>query len=343
MVLKLIQEIKELARQIGREINLMEVCGTHTQAISRFGLRSLMPENIRLITGPGCPVCVTPQKDIDAVVNLALAGVPVASYGDALRVPGRFGSLDKAREKGAKVFSVYSIEEVLPLKEKYPDLVFLGIGFETTAPMTAWGVKQGLTVYSAHKVFPPAMAALLEDQEVKVDGFIAPGHVSAIIGTEPYKKIKAPQVISGFEANDILESIYMLLLQIKEGRQEVENQYKRLVKKEGNREAQKLIAEVFEIQEGSWRGLGDIPGSGLEIRKEFQEQDAKVKYKDIFRKIDFSRSIDPPGCRCGDVLRGVILPRQCPLFGKVCQPDNPVGACMVSVEGACHNFWRYQK
>jgi hydrogenase expression/formation protein HypD len=345
---KLISEIDKLAGEIGRGVNLMEVCGTHTQAISRNGIRQILPENINLITGPGCPVCVSSQKDIDAIVSLALAGIPVATYGDVLRVPGRFGSLDGAREKGARVFGVYEVSEALALQKKYPDLVFFGLGFDTTTPMTAWAIKKGLTVYSSHKIFLPAMKALLEMGEIKIDGFIDPGHVSAIIGAEPYEALKVAQVITGFEAQDILEGILMLLKQIKEKRREVENQYQRVVKKEGNKKARDLIFEVFDPVKlpvgnhgaGYWRGFGFISGSGLEIKKEFSQFDAKVKYKNILDKVDFSLSKEPAGCRCGEVVRGLILPKKCPMFGKKCTPENPVGPCMVSVEGACNNFFK---
>ncbi len=336
---KLISRINKLAGEIGRVVNLMEVCGTHTQAISRNGIRQILPKNIHLITGPGCPVCVSAQKDIDAIVSLALAGIPVATYGDVLRVSGRFGSLDDAREKGAQVFGVYDVSEALVLQEKYPNLVFFGMGFDTTAPMTAWAIKKGMTAYSSHKIFLPAMQALLDLGEVNIDGFISPGHVSAIIGSDPYETLGVSQVITGFEARDILEGILMLLAQIKERRKEVENQYQRVVKKEGNKKARNLIFEVFEIRDGNWRGFGEILGSGLEIKKFFSQFDAKVKYKNILDKIDFSLSKEPVGCRCSEVVRGLILPKKCPMFGKKCTPENPVGPCMVSLEGACNNFF----
>lgn len=336
----LIKEIKKISQKIRRNVQLMEVCGTHTQAISRAGIRDVLPKNIKLITGPGCPVCVTAQKDIDAIVNLALAGVSVATYGDVLRVPGAFGSLDEAREKGAQVFDVYSTEDALELQKKYSDLVFFGLGFDTTAPMTAYAIQKGLTVYSTHKIFVPAMEALLEMGEIKIDGFIDPGHVSAIIGTKPYESMKVPQVITGFETQDVLEGILMLLRQIKNGRQEVENQYTRAVKKEGNPEARKITYEVFEAGGGLWRGFGDIPGSGLEIKEKYKDQNAKVKYEDILEKIDFSQSVEPAGCRCGEIIRGLISPETCPMFAKACTPDNPIGPCMVSIEGACNNFYR---
>ena len=321
----------------------MEVCGTHTQAISRFGIREILPKNIRLITGPGCPVCVTAQKDIDAIVSLALAGIPIATYGDMLRVPGYFGSLDQAREKGALVFDVYSVADALELQKKYSNLVFFGLGFETTTPMTAWGVKNGLTVYSAHKIFLPAMQALLDMGKIRIDGFINPGHVSAVIGLAPYKKLKIPQVITGFEMRDVLEGILLLLNQIKNKDLSIINQYSRVVKDEGSKKIRKIIKEVFEVGEGEWRGFGTIPGSGLKIRDKYKKFDAQIKYKDILDKVDFSHSKDPIGCKCGDVIRGLIEPQKCPMFGKLCNPDNPVGPCMVSVEGACNVAFRYAK
>ncbi len=340
---KLVDEIKNTAKEIGRDINLMEVCGTHTQVISRFGIREILPKNIRLITGPGCPVCVTAQRDIDAIVRLALAGIPVATYGDALRVPGHFGSLDKAREHGAQVFDVYSVEDALELQKNIPELVFFGLGFETTTPMTAWGIQQGLTVYSAHKIFLPAMEALLKMGEIKIDGFIDPGHVSAVIGTHPYEKLKIPQVIAGFEMQDVLEGILLLLRQIKNQDLEVVNQYSRLVKNGGNDKMQKIISEVFEICDGEWRGFGVISKSGLKIKKKYAKFDAQVKYAKILDQVDFSHSHDPKGCNCGDVIRGLVESKKCPLFGKVCTPDNPVGPCMVSIEGACNVAYRYNK
>lgn len=336
----ILKKISKLAGEIGRDVNLMEVCGTHTQAISRSGIRKVLPKNVRLITGPGCPVCVTAQRDIDAIISLALAGVPVATYGDLLRVPGQFGSLDGAREKGAKVFDVYSTEDALKLKEENPDLVFFGLGFETTTPMSAWAIKKGLTVYSTHKIFLPAMEALLKSGEVRIDGFIDPGHVSAIIGEKPYAKLDAAQVITGFTEEDVLRGILMLLSQIKNNEKKVENEYKRVVREGGNPSARKMIDEVFETDDGDWRGFGSIPGSGLKIRKKYEKFDAKKKYKNILAKIDFSKSKDPAGCRCGEVIRGIITPKKCPMFSRACTPDNPVGPCMVSVEGACNNYYR---
>ncbi len=340
---EILAKIEELAGKIGRDVKFMEVCGTHTQAVSRSGIRDVLPENIKLITGPGCPVCVTPQKDIDAIVSLALSGIPVATYGDVLRVPGAFGTLDNARENGATVFDVYSTEDALGILKEHNDLVFFGLGFDTTTPMTAYAIKNGLTVYSTHKLFLPAMEALLEMGEIKIDGFIDPGHVSAVIGTKPYNNMDIAQVITGFEARDVLIAVYMLLRQVSEGRADVENQYTRVVKDSGNKVAHKLIFDVFDIDKGDnelsagyWRGFGYIQGSGLKIREKYSKFDAKIKYRDILNKIDFSKSIDPPGCACGEIIRGLRGPKNCPMFGTACTPDNPVGPCMVSVEGACN-------
>jgi len=340
---KIIEKINKLAQKIGRNVNLMEVCGTHTQEVARHGIRELMPKNVRLTTGPGCPVCVTAQEDIDAIVNLALAKIPVATYGDMLRVPGYYGSLDSAREKGAKVFSVYSVEEALKLWKKYPDLVFFGLGFETTTPMTAYAVKKGLVVYSTHKLFVPAMKALLKIGKLKIDGFIDPGHISTIIGIKPYEAINIPQVITGFTADDILVGIYMLLKQIQENRADVENEYRRSVREKGNPKALKEIFDVFDVSRGNWRGFGFIPESGLEIKNKYKKCDAKKKYKNILDKVDFSFSRRPTLCKCGEIIRGLKSPLECPIFKKVCAPENPIGPCMVSVEGACNVKYRYEK
>lgn len=339
----IIKKINKIAGKIKKDINIMEVCGTHTEAVARYGLKELMPKNVHLTTGPGCPVCVTSQEDIDAIVNLALSDIPVATYGDMMRVPGYYGSLDRAREKGALVFAVYSIEEALIIQKKYKDLVFFGLGFETTAPMTAYAIKKGLTVYSTHKLFLPAMKALLKIGELKINGYLCPGHVSTIIGTEPYKSMKVPQVIAGFEAEDILVSIYMLLKQIFDNKVIVGNEYLRSVKKEGNLKALKEIFDVFDVTDGNWRGFGIIPQSGLKIKNKYKKFDAKIKYKNILEKVDFSHSRKPTNCICGEIIRGLKTPQECCLFKKVCNPENPIGLCMVSMEGACNVFYRYKK
>ena len=333
-------KIKKLTRELNRPVNLMEVCGTHTQAISKNGIRQLMPDNINLITGPGCPVCVTDQRDIDNIVTLCLAGVPIATYGDAVKVPGNFGSLEEARAKGGKVFPVYSIEEALRIREDYPDLVFFGIGFETTAPMTAYAVKNGLSVYSAHKLFIPAMSYLLDNNK-NIDGFISPGHVSAIVGADRLKSIKAPQVITGFEAEDVLISIYLLLRQLKKKTAVVENEYTRAVTDKGNSKAYEMIFDVFDKSIGVWRGLGEIPGTGLELKTKYKAQDAKIKYIEILKKVKHAKNFRS-ACKCGDIIQGLRRPQECPMFSKACNPENPYGPCMVSVEGACRVEYDYK-
>jgi hydrogenase expression/formation protein HypD len=340
---EIIEKIHAVAKSIKGNVHIMEVCGTHTQVISHFGIRELMPKNVILSTGPGCPVCVTAQEDIDAIVNIAKAGIPVATYGDVLRVPGYYGSLDEAREKGAKVFDIYSTEDVLELQKKYPEIVFFGMGFETTTPMTAWAIKNGIMVYSTHKLFLPAMHALIDRQEVRIDGFLSPGHVATIVGSKQFENLKVSQVVTGFDALDVLIGIYMLLRQIKDGRKVVENEYERLVKNDGNKKAQKMIDDVFEIGDGNWRGFGIIPKSGYEIKKKYEKLDAKKKYKDIILKMDLKKSRKPTGCKCGEVIRGLMNPKQCPMFGKVCTPDKPYGPCMVSSEGGCNTSFRYNK
>ena len=338
---KLIKNIHEKAEKIGYPIRLMELCGTHSQTIAEHGIKKLMPKNITLVSGPGCPVCVTDQSDIDVVVGLALAGIPVAVYGDTMQVPGNMMSLEGARRSGADVQIVYSISEAVNLQKEKPNLVFFGLGFETTTGMTAWAIKQGLTVYSAHKLFPPAMEALLQNKKIRVDGFIDPGHVSAIIGTEVYQKFNIPQVVAGFSGEDVILAIDMLLGQILGNKSRVENAYGRLVKKGGNKKALKLINEIFEVSDAKWRGLGEIKNSGLKIRKKYQAQDASFIHRKLIEKIKKEIKVKPSACKCGLVLQGLIEPKECPLFRKVCAPDNPQGACMVSVEGSCNVEYRY--
>ncbi len=358
---KYLHKINDLAKKIARDIKLMEVCGTHTQVIAQYGIKNVLPSNIKLVSGPGCPVCVTSQSDIDNVVAMALNGIPIASYGDVLRVRGTWMSLADARQKGADVCEVYGVEEVFKLNKK---TVFFGIGFETTAPMTASIVKRGAVVYSAHKAFIPAMKALLQSGEIKIDGLISPGHVAAIVGADIFKDFKTdnnkyiPQVIAGFEAEDVLKAICMLLTQIAEGRTETENAYTRVVLPEGNIKALKLIDEVFEVEDSEWRGLGVIKNSGFKLRNEFADRDAKIIYRDIISNSGNSKRAHTPltplpamsgagkrgtvlrgelrKCLCGSVIKGLSEPKMCSLFGKLCTPENPQGPCMVSREGSCH-------
>lgn len=338
---KILKNIEKKAQIIDRPLRFMELCGTHSEAIAKHGIKNILPKNIKLITGPGCPVCVTDQSEIDVVTGLALSGIPIACYGDATNIPGSLGSLENARQKGAQVHIIYDVTEALGLSKRIPNLVFWGIGFETTTVMTAWGIQQGLKVFSSHKLFPPAMEALLKNNKIRIDGFINPGHVSVIIGTKVYEKFKIPQVVSGFGAEDVLLAIEMLLDQVISGEKKVENEYARLVKKEGNVKARKLISEVFEIRNASWRGLGEIKNSGLKIRKKYQHLDAEFIHRDLIAKIKKEIKPKKNACRCGEVLQGLIESKQCKLFGKSCTPDNPQGACMVSREGSCNIEYRY--
>jgi hydrogenase expression/formation protein HypD len=338
---KIIKNIQEKADKIGRPLRFMELCGTHAEAIAENGIKNLMPKNITLVSGPGCPVCVTDQADIDVVVGLALHGIPVAVYGDTMQVPGNLMSLEEAKRGGADVNIVYDISEAVEMKKEKPGLVFFGLGFETTTGMSAWAIKNGLIVYSAHKLFPPAMEALLKNKKIKVDGFINPGHVSAIIGTEVYEKFDIPQVVAGFSGEDVLVAIDKLLSQILLGEKKVENAYPRLVKESGNPKARKIISEVFEISDAAWRGLGEIKNSGLKIRKKYRGYDAEFVYRNLIKDIKKSIKSKPSACKCGEVLQGIISPKNCPLFGEVCTPGSPQGACMVSREGSCNVEYRY--
>lgn len=336
----MISEIDKISKEINRPVKIMEVCGTHTQSIAKYGIKSILPENIRLVSGPGCPVCVTPQGTVDSAVRLALKGMPIATYGDMLKVPGTEMSLEAAKEEGKKVFIVESTIEALKLKQEYPDLVFFAIGFETTAPMTAWAVKNGLDIICAHKTIPEAMNLIVSDKKNQIDGFLDPGHVSAIIGTGPYQDIDAPQVIAGFEPEDVLKSILMLLRQIRDNEKRVENQYSIIVHDEGNKKAQEIVSKVFDKCDSNWRGIGTIKDSGLRLKKEYQTHDAIKKYRDLLK--DLPEPKDNGRCRCADVIMGIVEPEKCPLFSKACTPDSPIGPCMVGTESACRIAYRYR-
>ncbi len=332
------------------DIRLMEICGTHTVAIFRSGLREVLPPQIRLISGPGCPVCVTANEDIDRAIWLARQpGVIMTTFGDLVRVPGSTSSLQAERSKGADVRIVYSSLDALKIARDNPEreVVFIGIGFETTAPTIAAAIHQASTlgignfsVFSAHKLLPPAMRALLEAREVKLDGFLCPGHVSIIIGAGAYKEVidkyHVPCVVTGFEPLDILQGISLLVDQIESGRAEIENQYSRVVSTEGNVAARKLIDLIFEPVDSTWRGIGMIEKSGLGFRPDWKKFDATARFSmpEIHVK-------EHPGCKCGEVLRGVMTPPECGLFRKVCNPQNPKGPCMVSGEGTCGAYYRY--
>lgn len=343
----LIETIHRLAPE---HATLMEVCGTHTVAIARNGIRDLMPEGLRLASGPGCPVCVTCNRDIDTVIALArIPNVTITTFGDMTRVPGSTSSLLAEQAAGRSVEIVYSPLDALAFAKAHPEreIVFVGVGFETTTPLVAMAIKRAkamglsnFTVFAAHKNMPGALELIVGDPTLELDALILPGHVSTIIGAEPYRflaeKYGIPGVITGFEPVDVLQGIAMLVRQLHEGRAEIEIAYARGVMPEGNSVALAAIDEVFETCTATWRGLGDIPGSGYRIRDEFADFDAVRRFEP-----DVEPTRDPKGCRCGDVLRARIAPNECPLFRTVCTPENPVGPCMVSSEGSCAAYYRY--
>lgn len=331
-------------------VRFMEFCGGHTVAIFRHGIRQVLPKTIEMVSGPGCPVCVTATPDIDKSIALAqIPGVIITTFGDMLKVPGSHSSLQKVRAGGADVRMVYSPLDALKIASENPEksVVFLGIGFETTAPGVAASVLQAeeqnirnYYVLSQHKLSPPAIKAILNAGEVKLNGLICPGHVSAITGSQAWEFIARefgiPCVVSGFEPLDILQCIDMLTNQVENKESRVEIAYRRGVTQEGNTHAQKLMDKVFEPCLANWRGIGLIPDSGLKLRKSYKHHNAEVQFD-----IKVMPSIEPKGCLCGEVLRGVKTPLDCGLFRKVCNPESPVGPCMVSSEGSCSAYYLY--
>lgn len=341
-----------------RQYAFMEFCGGHTHAISRYGVSDLLPSNVRMIHGPGCPVCVLPIGRVDMAIRLALDhGAILCSYGDCLRVPASDNlSLLKAKSRGGDIRMVYSAADALKIARENPgkQVVFFAIGFETTTPPTGVVIKQAaaeqlenFSVLCCHVLTPSAISSILESPEVRrwgtvpLDGFVGPAHVSTIIGSQPYfffaEEYRKPVVIAGFEPLDVMQAILMLIKQVNEGRAEVENEFTRAVTPEGNLKAQKLVAEIFELRRGfEWRGLGTIPYSALRIRQEFSAWDAEVRFDLTYVPVP-----DHKACDCGAILRGVKQPRDCKLFGTVCTPENPIGSCMVSSEGACAAHYTY--
>jgi hydrogenase expression/formation protein HypD len=331
-------------------MTLMEVCGTHTMAIYQHGIRALLPPQIRLISGPGCPVCVTPVDYVDHAVALARRPQTIiATFGDMVRVPGSSSSLLHEQARGAEVRIVYSPLDAVTLAEKQPQktVVFLGVGFETTTPTIAGSIiearRRGLRNYfvlTAHKTIPGPMAILADDPELKVDGYLCPAHVSAIIGADAYQPLAnehgVPCVVTGFEPLDMLQGIAMLARQITAGAARVEIQYSRIVKREGNARARMVLYEVFEPCDANWRGIGVIPASGLRIRAAYGEFDAALQLP-----VTVEAPREQPGCLCGEILKGKVTPGDCPLFRGVCTPEAPVGACMVSSEGTCAAEYKY--
>jgi hydrogenase expression/formation protein HypD len=354
----LIKEINRLCRgerpfapTPEQPLKLMEICGGHTHSIFKYGIEAALPDTIELIHGPGCPVCVMPRGRLDDAIALAeQPNVIFTTFGDAMRVPGSKKSLLQAKAEGADVRMVYSPLDALPIAKENPDreVVFLGIGFETTAPTTALTILQAeaegiknFSIFANHVLVVPALEALLNNPDLQLDGFIGPGHVSTIIGTQPYQVIAEtyhkPLVVSGFEPLDILQAIVMVLQQLVEGRCEVENQYTRLVQAEGNKVALDAINKVFEVREEfEWRGLGNISQSGLKIRENYANFDAETQFTLPNRQV-----ADAAACQCGEILKGVLKPWQCKVFGTACTPENPIGTCMVSSEGACAAYYKY--
>jgi hydrogenase expression/formation protein HypD len=349
------EKILSLAAQIKKtstkKIRLMEVCGGHTMAIQRFGIPDLLPETVELVSGPGCPVCVTSRSYIDkAIAYSKLPNVIITTYGDLIRVPGSTSSLDKEKAKGANIRIVYSVLDALKIAQDNPDkkIIFLGIGFETTAPGSAAGIMKAqmaglfnFSVFSAHKIMPPPMAALI-DEGVNIHGYIGPGHVSTITGSHIFdfipKKYGLGVVVSGFEPLDLMQSIYMLVKQHETNNPSVEIQYSRAVKPEGNTKAQEIMDEVFCLRDDWWRGLGILENSGLGINEKYASFDAEKLFD-----VEVEPLKEDKGCICGIILKGIAKPTECKLFGKACTPSEPVGACMVSNEGACAAYYKYNR
>lgn len=338
------------------EISLMEVCGTHTVSISKSGIRNLLPKGIRLISGPGCPVCVTSIEDVERIILLAEEGRThgkyiITTFGDMMRVPGSHSSLLREKAKGSDIRIVYSPADALTLARENPDkeVIFFAVGFETTSPTSAATVLQAkrdgihnFSIISNNKLIPPAMEVLLSDEQILIDGFLCPGHVSAIIGTAPYQKVvnrfQKGCVISGFEPLDIILSIYWLMLQKRAGTPGVEIEYSRVVQAEGNTKALTILNQVYEVSDARWRGFGIIARSGLNLKDEFSPYDATKKFN-----LPTPEVSEPKNCQCDQVLKGIIIPKECPLFATQCTPSEPIGACMVSSEGTCATYYKYER
>ena len=343
--------VPQITEKLGRPVSIMEVCGGHTHSIFRYGIETMLPDGIDLVHGPGCPVCVLPMGRVDDCIALAeIPGVIFTTFGDAMRVPGSKKSLLQAKADGSDVRMVYSPLDALALARDNPDreVVFFGLGFETTMPSTAMTILQArkdgidnFSLFCNHITIIPTVKAILDSPDLCLDGFLGPGHVSMVIGTTPYDFIaehyKRPVVVAGFEPLDILHSIWMVLKQIAEGRAEIENQYNRIVPDDGNDEALDAVGRVFELREFfEWRGLGSIDHSGVRIREAYGQYDAERKFT-----VPAIRIADPKSCQCGEVLKGVIKPWDCKVFGTACTPEKPLGALMVSSEGACAAYYQY--
>ncbi len=345
---KLTDGIRKLSKEIGKPTKFMHVCGTHEHTISKYGLRTLIPKEVEILSGPGCPVCICPAADIDKVIELGNRDdTVIATFGDMIRVPSTNISLAELKAKGADVRIVYGPNDAVKIAKENPnkEIIFFAIGFETTAPLVGFEIKSGppsnFSVICAHKLIPAALELLMSQSLLNIEGFISPGHVSTIIGMKPYEIFsqgyKIPNVIAGFEPNDVMLSILMLLKQVRDKKFETLNEYSRVVKPEGNKIAQEIINEVFESVSSPWRGIGRVLDGGLVIRDKYKEFDAEKKF-DI--QIETSQDI-PPGCNCHLVMVGKLTPKECKLFRKTCTPLNPIGPCMVSQEGTCSIFYKY--
>ncbi len=349
-----LDRLRSAAVALDRDVTFMEVCGTHTMSAFRSGLHSLMPENVTLLSGPGCPVCVTAQGDIDLMIEAASLPereITLCTYGDMLRVPGRRGSLEKARSRGADVRTIYSTMDAVKLARNHPnrEVIFAAVGFETTAPATAAAVQKAhcegiknFSVLASHKRVIPAMAGLLDSGTVNLDGFLCPGHVSVIIGARPYgpivERYRQPCVITGFEKLGMAAGLARLTEMVRDKRCDLVNQYPEAVTAEGNRDAQSLLAEVFEPVDMRWRGLGTIPQSGLGLRRTYQSFDATRRFG-----LSIPADREPKSCICGRVITGLATPHDCELFATSCTPINPIGPCMVSSEGTCQAWFKYKR
>lgn len=333
------QALDEAVAAAGRDLNFMHICGTHEAAIARHGLRSVLPAGLRIVMGPGCPVCITPQGEIDAAIELARQGVVVATYGDLLRVPGTDGSLESC---GGDIRVVQGVHKAVEIAERTDrEVVFVSVGFETTAPTVAAalsaGAPENFSILCCHRLVPPAMAWLLEQGEAALDGFLLPGHVCVVAGYREYEQFPVPQVVAGFDPDEVLLGLLMLTRQVVEGRAVVENAYPRAVTRDGNPKARALLAEVFEPADVEWRGFPVIPRSGLRLRAPFQQYDAQERFG--------VRIVPTPkatACICDRVLRGLASPDDCRLFSRTCTPRTPVGPCMVSHEGACRIWHQFR-
>ena len=330
---------QELHRLVDRDLSFMHICGTHEASIARTGLRSVLPKQLKIVMGPGCPVCITPQGEIDAALELAEKGCIVATYGDLLRVPGTHGSLESCGGDVRVVQGAHKAVEIAKNTKK--EVVFISVGFETTAPTVAATLlsrpPKNFSILSCHRLVPPAMKWLLEQGEAELHGFVLPGHVCTVMGYHEYEQFPVPQVVAGFEAEDILLGLLMLVEQVRDGETRVDNAYPRAVTREGNVRAQELMYEVFERNDAEWRGFPVIPKSGLKLRPEFAEYDAQQKFG-----VEFKHVGKHSACICDRVLRGIAQPTDCKLFSKACTPRNPVGPCMVSHEGACRIWHMYK-